>query len=54
MTRELLTALFQDNIFQYGLAFGLAIGFVFSYIIFLIGDYYINKLFEEHKEEKDK
>lgn len=53
MTRELLTALFQDDIFQYGLAFGLVIGFVLGYIIDLIDNHYINKLFK-HKEEKDK
>ncbi len=53
MTRELLTALFQDDIFQYGLAFGLVIGFVLGYIIDLIDNHYINKLLK-HKEEKDK
>ncbi len=53
MTRELLTALFQDDIFQYGLAFGLAIGFVVGYITNAIDNYFINKLFKR-KENKDK
>ncbi|GEM_PF-5740319 len=54
MTRELITALFHDDIFQYGLIFGCLFGFVVGYITNAIDNYFIDKLFKKQKEEKDK
>lgn len=53
MTRELLTALFQDDIFQYGLAFGFTMGFVIGFVFHMLDTHCWNKLIK-HKEEKDK
>lgn len=55
MTRELLTAIFQDDIFQYGLGFGCMFGLILGYAC-AICEYAVTKLLKriKRKEEKDK
>lgn len=55
MTRELLTVLFSDDVFQYGLGFGCMFGLILGYAC-AICEYSVTKLlkFIKHKEKKDK
>lgn len=52
MTRELIEALFRDDIFVCGVNFGALIGFIICFVINCIDDYFIDKLFKRKDKEK--
>lgn len=49
MTRELLTALFQDNIFQWGVEFGALIGFAGG-VTFMLISFFTIKDYKKFKQ----